>query len=115
VVPGNTGQGTRCHCQGIKDLRSIKKIVEGWNQREGEPGGKGKQDEGQMCGDSPGQGQMADGEWRVTDRMLTILRGTEVWRAALFSNPRAGATVEALSIREEKQVNPITEKNELLR
>jgi hypothetical protein len=43
------------------------------------------------------------------------LRGCEVGRAAKFSNPRAGATVEALSDREGNQANTNAEKEEMLR
>jgi hypothetical protein len=44
-----------------------------------------------------------------------IVRGGEVWRAAKFTNPRAGATLEALTDTEGKQANTITEKEEMLR
>jgi len=43
------------------------------------------------------------------------LRGGEVWRAAKFTNPRAGATVSALTAREGKQANRIAKKEEMLR
>ena len=41
-------------------------------------------------------------------------RGGEVWMATKFTNPRAGATVEALTDREGKQANTIAEKEEML-
>jgi len=43
------------------------------------------------------------------------LRGGEVWRAAKFTDPRAGATEEAPTDREGKQVNTIAAKEEMLR
>jgi len=49
------------------------------------------------------------------DDYLQNLRGGEVWRAAQFTNPRAGATVEALTDRQAKQANTIAEKEEMLR
>jgi len=48
------------------------------------------------------------------DHMQNLMGG-EVWRAAKFTNPRAGATVEALTDREGKQVNTIAEKENMLR
>jgi len=46
---------------------------------------------------------------------LENLRGAEVWRAAKFANPLAGMTLEALTVRDGKQANTITEKEEMLR
>jgi hypothetical protein len=46
---------------------------------------------------------------------LQNLRGAEVWRAAKYVNPWAGATVEALMDREGKQANTAIEKKEMLR
>jgi hypothetical protein len=46
---------------------------------------------------------------------LLNLKGGEVWRAAKFANPRAGASVEALTDREGKQANTIAEKEKILR
>jgi len=43
------------------------------------------------------------------------LRGGEVGRAAMFSNPPAGATVGALTGRQGKLANTIAEKEDLLR
>jgi hypothetical protein len=43
------------------------------------------------------------------------LRGGEVWRAAKFTNPRAGATMEVLCDSKGKQANTIAEKEEMLR
>jgi len=43
------------------------------------------------------------------------LGGARSWRAAKFTNPRAGATVETLTDREGKQANTIAEKKEMLR
>jgi len=60
VVPRSTGQGTRCHCKGNMDLRLVKKMVEWWDQSEGEPAGKTKEEEVQISGDSPGQGWIAE-------------------------------------------------------
>jgi hypothetical protein len=45
---------------------------------------------------------------------LQNLRGGEVWRAAKVTNPRVGATVEALTDREGKQANTIAEKEKML-
>jgi len=42
------------------------------------------------------------------------LRGGEVWRAAKFTNPRAGATLEVLTQREGKKANTIAKKEEML-
>ena len=52
---------------------------------------------------------------RMWNDYLQNLTGGEVWRAANFTNPRVGATVEALSNRERKQANTIAEKEEMLR
>jgi len=56
---------------------------------------------------------------RAKDRMwndyLKNLRGAEVRRAATFANPWAGAIVEALTDRDGKQANTITEKEDMLR
>ena len=43
------------------------------------------------------------------------LRGGEVWRAAKFTKPRVGATVEALTDTEGKQATTIAEKEEMIR
>jgi hypothetical protein len=43
------------------------------------------------------------------------LRRGAVWRGAMFTNPRAGATVESLTKREGKQANTIAAKEEMLR
>lgn len=56
---------------------------------------------------------------RATDRMwndpLKNLRGVRVWRTVEFANPRAGATVEALTDRDGKQENTVTAKEKMLR
>jgi len=46
---------------------------------------------------------------------LPNLAGGEVRRAAKFTNPRAGATVDALTDRDGKQANTIAEIEEMLR
>ena len=46
---------------------------------------------------------------------LRNLSGAEVWRAAMLANLLAGAIVEALTDRDGKQANTITEKEEMLR
>jgi len=46
---------------------------------------------------------------------LQNLRGAEGWRAAQCVDPRAAATVEALTDREGKQANTTIEKEEMLR
>jgi len=46
---------------------------------------------------------------------LLNLTGGEVWRAAKFANPRAGATVEALTDREGTQANTMAGKEKMLR
>jgi hypothetical protein len=43
------------------------------------------------------------------------LSGGEVWRAAKFTNPQVGATVEALNDRVRKQAKTIAEKEERIR
>jgi len=54
--------------------------------------------------------------WRAKDRMwndyLKNLRGAEVWGAARFANPQAGATMEAVTDRDWIHVNTITEKGD---
>jgi len=52
---------------------------------------------------------------RMWSDYLQNLRGAEVWRAARYANPRAGATVEALTDKEGKQANTSLEKEEMLR
>jgi hypothetical protein len=49
------------------------------------------------------------------DDYLQNRREREVRKAAEFTNPRAGATVEALTDSEGKQANTIAEKEEMLR
>jgi hypothetical protein len=49
------------------------------------------------------------------DDDLQNLRGGEVWWAAMFTNPHAGATMEALTEREKEQANSIGEMEEMLR
>jgi len=51
----------------------------------------------------------------MSNDCLQIPRGGEVWRAAKFTNPRAGATVEALTDREGKHATTIAKKEEMLR
>jgi len=46
---------------------------------------------------------------------LLELRGGEVWRRAKFTNPQAGATVEALTDREGKQAYTMAEKEKMLK
>ena len=52
---------------------------------------------------------------RMWDDYVQNLRVGKVRRAAKFTNPRAGATVEALTDREGKQANTIAEKEDMLR
>jgi len=52
---------------------------------------------------------------RKWDDYLQNVTGGEVWRAAKFTNPQAGATVEELTDIEWKQANTIAEKEEMLR
>jgi hypothetical protein len=42
-------------------------------------------------------------------------RAAEVWRVVKYVNPRSGATVEALTDREDQDANTDTEKEEMLR
>jgi len=51
---------------------------------------------------------------RMWNDYLRNLMGDEVWRAAKFDNPRAGATVEALTDSNGKEANTITEKERML-
>jgi len=60
VVPGSTGQGTPCHCQENKELRSVKRIARWRYQSEEEPTGNRKEEDTQNCGNSPGQGWIAE-------------------------------------------------------
>ena len=46
---------------------------------------------------------------------LNNLKGDEVWRAMKFANPRAGATLQALTNTDGNQANTITEIEEILR
>jgi len=43
------------------------------------------------------------------------LKGAEVWRAALYANPRAGMTMVPLTDRKGKQSNTSLEKEEMLK
>jgi len=56
---------------------------------------------------------------RAKDRMwndcLNNLQGAEVWRAAKFTNPWTGVTMQALTDRVGKHANTITKKEEMLR
>jgi len=52
---------------------------------------------------------------RMWNEYLLNLRGGEVWWAAKFANPRAGATVEAFTDTEGKQANTMAEKEKMLR
>ena len=49
------------------------------------------------------------------DDYLRNHRGTEVWRAARYANPREGTTVEAVTDRESEQANTSSEMEEMLR
>jgi len=60
VVPGIPGQGSRRHYQEIKELRPLNTMVEWRVQREEEAAGEGEEEAVQVCGDSPGQGGIAD-------------------------------------------------------
>jgi hypothetical protein len=51
---------------------------------------------------------------RMWNDFLKSLRGAELWKAAKVANPRAGATVEALTDRHGKQANTITKKKEMV-
>jgi hypothetical protein len=46
---------------------------------------------------------------------LQNLNGDEVWSTGRYANPRAGATVEALTAREGDQANRAEEKEEMVR
>jgi len=46
---------------------------------------------------------------------LKNLRGTEVWRASRYANPRAGMTVDVLTDTEGKKANTSLAKEEILR
>jgi hypothetical protein len=46
--------------------------------------------------------------------LLNLKRGM-VWRAAMFANPRTGATVEAVTNREGKQASTMAVKERKLR
>jgi len=61
------------------------------------------------------QNSIRQSKSRMWNDYLQDLRGGEVWWAAKFTNPRAGATVEALTHREVKQANTIAEREEMLR
>jgi len=52
---------------------------------------------------------------RMWNDYMRDLRGAEGWRAAKFRNPWAGASREAMTDRDGKQANTITEKEEILR
>jgi len=43
------------------------------------------------------------------------LRGSKIWRAAQYANPRAAMTVKVFTDREGKQANRSLEKEEMLR
>jgi len=51
----------------------------------------------------------------MRDNYLQNHRGGKAWRAAKFTNPRADATVEALTNRVETEANPIAEEEDILR
>jgi hypothetical protein len=52
---------------------------------------------------------------QMWSNFLRNLRGVKVWRAAKYVNPPAGATVEALMDREDKNTNTATQKEGMLR
>lgn len=52
---------------------------------------------------------------RLLNDYLQSLRESEVWRAVMFTNPRAGATMEALTARVGNQANTIAEQEKILR
>jgi len=60
VLPGGTGQGIWCHCKENKDLRSVNKMLEWWDQREEERAGKRKEEETQVDSNSAAQGRIAE-------------------------------------------------------
>ena len=101
------------------NLRSIEEVVERRDQGEekhtGEIKEKGKEVRGAAHAKAELQRSIRQSKSRMWDDHLQNLRGGEVWRAAKFTNPRAGATVEALTDREGKQANTIAKKEEMLR
>ena len=56
--------------------------------------------------------QSKSGRW---NNYVHNLQGGEIWRAATFTNPRPGATMEVLTDIEGKQANTIAKKEEMLR
>jgi len=76
---------------------------------------RGRRSEAAARAEAELQKSIRQSKSRMWNDKVQNLRGGKVWRAAKFTNPRAGATVEALTDIEGKQANTIAEKEEMLR
>jgi len=61
------------------------------------------------------QRSISQSESHMWNEYMPNLRWGDDWRAAKFANPRAGATVDALTNRWGKQANTMAKKEKMLR
>jgi hypothetical protein len=76
---------------------------------------RGRRSEAAACAKVELQKSIRQSKSQMWNDYMQNHRGCEVWRAAKFTNPQAGATAEALTNRDGKQANAIVEKEEMLR
>ena len=93
MVTGSTGHGTRRHCRGNKNLRSV---IGWWNseiKKIRSQVGREQRSRSRSGATAQAKAELQKSIWRAKDRMwhdyLKNLRGAEVWRAAKFANPQA--------------------------
>jgi hypothetical protein len=91
------------------DIKTRRKTLWQENRR------RGRRSEGAARAKAELQKSIRKSKSQMWSDYLQNLQGAEVWRAAKYVDPQAGATVEALTDREGKQANTAIEKEEMLR
>ena len=76
---------------------------------------RGRRSEAAARAEAELQKSIRQSKSRMWDDYLQNLKGGMVWRAAKFTNSRAGATMQALTDQDGKQANTIAEQEEMLR
>jgi len=91
------------------DIKARRKTLRQENRR------CGRHSEGAARAKAKLQKSIRKSKSQMWSHYLQNLRGAEVWRAAEYVDPRAGATLEAPMDREGHQANTALEKEEILR
>jgi hypothetical protein len=76
---------------------------------------RGRRSEAAAHANAEQQKSIRQSKRRMWNNYVQNLRVGEVWRGAKFTNPRVGASMEALTVREGKQAHSIAEKEKTLR